>query len=157
MSGGKRKHGEFERITRVRLPFDRRAPEPARNYGVHELDIWFILKGLKGAVQYGFTVHAHLPHVEREFAAKQYDSRGSRSFGAFSGFDVGYHAPSPQYDDQPSMPCEVLGEGKCYYAGSSLRASDWTEHIFSTIGRPPEEVIWEKLEAYYRDRFEVGT
>ena len=38
---------KFEKIYRVRLPFDGRHKDPNKNYGIHGFDIWFILKGPK--------------------------------------------------------------------------------------------------------------
>lgn len=72
---------KFEKITNVRLPFDRRSPDPKTNYGIHGLDVWFILKGPKGATQFAVT-----------------------------GFDVGYHSLEPQYEGQTKMECTMFGE-----------------------------------------------
>jgi len=135
---------KFEKITRVILPFDMRHKNPSKNYGIHGLDIWFILKGSLGAVQYAVTFPVYLPSID------------TSSFGytpEISGFDVGYHSPNPMYEGQPKLDCELLEEGKCYYDGSSLRAEDWTKEIFETIGKPPEEVIWKKLEEEYNSIF----
>jgi len=41
---------KFERIVRTRPPFDKRNPNPNKNYGIHGVDIWFILKGKKGGL-----------------------------------------------------------------------------------------------------------
>lgn len=71
-----------------------------------------------------------------------------------SGTDVGYHSPVPMYEDQRSMECELIEGGKCYYDGSGLRADEWVKEIFSLRGKRPEELIWEKLEQEYKERFE---
>ena len=135
---------KFERITKVRLPFDKRDPDPKKNYGIHGLDIWFILKGKKGAVQFGVTVNVYLPHVNTR--------PGRGDIGAFSGFDVGYHAMEPQFEGQTAMGnCEICSP--CYCDGSSLRAAEWAKEVFSVRGENPEKLIWEKLESEYRDRF----
>jgi hypothetical protein len=135
----------------VRLPFDRRNDDPKKNYGLHGLDIWFILQGPKGAVQYAVTVQINLPHVAEERGKWTYEyGLGS----IFSGFDVGYHSPVAQYEGQTQMDCQTLEGGKCYYDGSSLRADDWTKEIFAARGdQIPEDIIGAKLEAYYNDRF----
>lgn len=130
----------LERITKVRLPFDMRDDNPSKDYGIHGLDIFFILKGPKGAVQYGVTFPVYLPHVEY-------------SRDEIYGFDVGYHSPNPLYDGQCAMNCELLSDGKCYYDGSSLRAIEWTKEIFSITGQPPENILWKKLEEYYYETF----
>ncbi len=135
---------EFEKITNVRLPFDRRDPDPKQNYGIHGLDVWFILKGEKGAVQFAVTFPVYLPHVQEELEAKGYESR-------IMGFDVGYHAKEPQFDGHKPMACALFGE--CYYDGSSLRADDWAKDIFSTRGMSTDEVVWRRLENEYYERF----
>lgn len=141
---------KFEKITNVRLPYDRRHTEANKNYGIHGLDIWFILKGPKGAVQYGVTFPQYLPNVDAEYAVRFPDWKDGKKI---SGFDVGYHSPVPMFEGQSPMgECHILG-GQCYYDGSSLAADSFTEEVFSTVGKPPEEVLWAKLEEEYRERF----
>lgn len=141
----------MEKITNVRLPFDFRSNEPEKNFGIHGLDIWFILKGKKGAVQFLVNFGIYLPHVIKE-------QPGLKStFGEIMGCDVGYHALSPQYEGQTSMGCEVLPGGQCFYDGSGLRAMDWVKEIFSIRGAHTEERIWEKLEKEYEVRFGVDS
>jgi len=141
---------KFEKITNVRLPFDRRHTNDFKNYGIHGLDIWFILKGPKGATQYACTFDIYLPHVEKYDRPKWKAMEREK----IRGFDVGYHSLTPQYEGQTQTDCTSLDGGKCYYDGSSLRANSWTETIFSTIGKPPEEVLWKMLEDEYMSRFE---
>lgn len=137
---------QFERIQRVKLPFDRRHSDPKKNYGIHGLDIWFILKGSKGATQFMFTVDAQLPHVNVG------PMRGDA--GLFSGYDVGYHSLTPQYEGQSSMgPCDLFPGHECYYDGSGLQAADWVKEIFSIKGERLEEHVWRKLEEEYKYRF----
>lgn len=138
---------KFEKITKVRLPFDRRHKDPSQNYGVSGLSIWFILKGKKGAVQFQCYFHdAVLPHVKK--------SSVGGDIGNISGFDVGYHAREPQYEGQSEMEnCNLFPDGKCYYDGSSLRAAEWAKEIFSVRGKNPEEVLWPMLEQEYKERF----
>lgn len=135
----------LQKITNVRLPFDMRDPDPSKNYGIHGLDIWFILKGPKGAVQYAVTFPVYLPHIDK--SDWKYD------WNQIRGFDVGYHSLTPMFDGQQKMRCQHLEGGQCYYDGSVLQADDWTKIIFAARGVQPEKVIWEMLEDEYRDRF----
>jgi hypothetical protein len=140
----------FKKITNVRLPYDLRNEDPAKNYGIHGLDIWFILSGPLGAVQFGVTFPQYLPHVRDELAAKSYPY-----LERIQGFDVGYHAPKPQYENQAAMDdCDLIEGGKCFYDGSSLRASEWADEIFAVRGKRPEDEIWSRLREEYRMRFE---
>lgn len=143
----------FEKITKVRLPFDKRHKNPSKNYGIHALDIWFILKGPKGAVQYAVTMPVFLPHVRKELERKP---DAYEFLNEIRGFDVGYHAKEPQFDSQrPMGSCDVYPELKdgCFYDGSSLVSDKWTETIFSTTGKNPEDVLWSLLEDEYVARF----
>lgn len=148
------KSEKFKKITHVRLPFDQRNSDPKQNYGIHGLDVWFILQGPLGAVQYGVTFPVYLPHIDIEYPAKFPDwNEGKR----IRGFDVGYHAPKPMYEGQAAMECQLLEGGQCYYDGSSLRAGGWTTEIFSVRGEPPEKLLWTKLEEEYQNRFETES
>lgn len=130
---------KFEKITNVRLPFDCRSTDPSKNYGIDNLGVWFVLKGPKGAIQFIVSFPIYLPHVTRE--------KGGLLPGNISGTDVGHHAKAPQYDGQTSMKCDYFGE--CYYDGSSLRAQEWADQIFSITGEQPEKEIWRRLEQEY--------
>jgi hypothetical protein len=141
----KDEYAGFEKITNVRLPYDRRHPDPKQNYGIHGLDVWFILKGPKGATQFAVTFPVYLPHVERESASWKYKPE-------IMGTDVGYHAKEPQFEGHAAMPCNLFG-GECYYDGSSLRADDWAKEIFAIRGEGPENEIWRRLKVEYVERF----
>lgn len=139
----------FEKIQRVRLPFDRRHAEDSKNYGIHGLDVWFILKGPKGATQFMFTANAYLPHVQLEHRAKGW----LRDDRPYEGYDVGYHSLYPQFDGQEPQDCDIFPGHKCYYDGSSLQAERWANHIFSIRGKCLDDTVWDKLEEEYEDRF----
>lgn len=144
---------KFEKIQKVKLPFDMRSPEPNKNYGISGMRVWFILKGPKGATQFMFGVGVYLPHVESEYKANGTDLNSFHDIGVFSGWDVGYHALEPQYDGHAANDdCDILG-CKCYYDGSSLRASDKVKEFFSIRGEPIEPHIWKFLEDEYYARF----
>jgi hypothetical protein len=116
----------FKREVHFRMPYDKRHKDPNKDYGIGTIVIRMILIGEKGAVQFVFNT-------------------GMR------GWDVGYHAKVPQYDEQTSMECTYLEQGHCYYDGSSLMADDWMREWLAS--EEDEEFIWKRLEEYYRDRF----
>ena len=139
----------MEKIINVRLPFDRRHEDDSKNYGIHGLDIWFILKGERGAVQFAVTFPVFLPHVAAELKWKDKPYLDGQKI---RGFDVGYHAKAPQYEGQIAMDnCDICNP--CYYDGSSLASDRWVEEIFSIRGEAPEKRLWEKLEQEYISRF----
>ena len=107
---------KLERTCRVKLPFDCKNHDRG-NFGIHGLDVFFIVKGPHGAVQFAVTFPAFLPSVDKSTWPSWMRDR-------ISGFDVGYHSPKPMYDGQQQMDgdCDVIEGGKCYYDGSGLRA-----------------------------------
>lgn len=148
---GKKLSEKFEKITRVRLPFDLRHTDAGKNYGIHGLEVCFILVGKKGATQFMVHFPVFLPHVQKELDKDP----TTRFFNRISGFDVGYHALTPQYEDQRQMDCDLLPDGKCYYDGSGLQADQWVNEIFSIKGKTLEDEIWNRLEIEYTERFET--
>lgn len=66
--------------------------------------------------------------------------------------DLGYHSPTPRYEGQSIMDqtCSILN-GPCYYDGSGLNASK----PFSILVHEGSDRLWEFLEHYYAETFEV--
>lgn len=123
---------EFIRIHESHLPFDRTHLDPSKNYGIRRTYLKFILKNDLGAVQYLLMI----PHIDK-------NDWPSWTEGTM-GLDVGYHSPKPMYEGQNPMDCDLFG--RCYYEGSTLRAEEWTEKIFSVRGERSEVLLWEMLE-----------
>jgi hypothetical protein len=132
--------------------YDKRNPEPSKNYGISGVSIYFILKGDKGAVQFAVYTDWYLPHVQDE--QKGRDLRGISGLKPM-GTDVGYHSPKPMYEEQTSIcgpgECKYVPEGEsCYYDGSGLRADQWVRDILLPKG---SEGIWEALKEEYTTIF----
>jgi hypothetical protein len=118
----------------------------AKNYGVHGMEITWLLRGPKGGVQ--FKLFTDWIPGERS------PGHGLSPDGTYTawdmfpmGADLGYHARVPQYDGQEDYArdgCEVTG-GRCYYDGSGLRAESLAKE-FVVHGEP---VIWRALEDEY--------
>ncbi len=137
---------KFEKIHRVRLPFDMRSKDPKKDCGIHGLDVWFILSGPKGATQFMFSVNAYLPHVVTR------QTHGDA--GLYSGYDVGYHSTYPMFEGQEQSDCDILPGGKCYHDGSSLYAADKCKEFFSIKGERIDPHVWKFLEEEYMRTFE---
>lgn len=155
---------KLEQITRVKLPFHMPEYDNAKvggtgteNYGVGGLQVTFILKGEKGAVQFMCAFPSYLEMTHDWWEQKFGNRNGTSKYAdGIRGYDVGYHAKVPQYENQSRMgECDLFPDlkGGCYYDGSSLRADSWTEEIFSTRNDLPENVLWKKLEEEYVERF----
>lgn len=139
----------FERIVRLHPAYDKRDPDPHKDYGIHGVDLLFVLKGPVAAMQFMVYTGWHLPHVQAELDAKVFD--GTRRFPLDSHHpmpaDVGYHALVPQYEGQKSMlsECDWLDGKPCYYDDSTLMARD----LFDVLLREGDEGVWRELEKRY--------
>ena len=132
--------------------WDKRSKDPAKSYGVHGVDIKFVLTGKKGVIQFLVYTNWHLPHVEKELDTCCSNKEFPHLFCHPIGADVGYHSPTPMYDCQTkvSEECEHLGGKPCYYDGSSLEG----ERVLKTLIAKGSKAVWEELEKWYRDRFD---
>ena len=137
-----------ERIITFSPALDKRNTDPKKNYGIHGVDLRFVLKGDEGAIQFVLYTGWHLPHVAHEL--KQ---RGSEMLAPMPA-DLGYHSPHPMYEGQTSMgPCEYLNGHDCYYDGSSLNA----EGVFELLLEEGSDRVWKELEEEYERRFPVNA
>lgn len=132
------------REVRFRPAYDKRNPNPSKNYGIHGVDLRMHVKGKRGAVQFVLYTNWQLPHVEAEFDKRPQRERFlDRPMPA----DLGYHSPIPVYEgheDYGRDDCELIG-CRCYYDGSGLNA----ERIYEVLRREGDEGVWRELEAYY--------
>lgn len=140
---------ELQRILEWSPAFDRRDPNLHKNYGIHGVEMRFVVKGPLGAVQFLLYTNWQLPHVRKEFAARGCDTY---CLNAPMPADLGYHSPRPLYEGQEPIsdkPCPYLDGKLCYYDGSGLNA----ERIFDVLCAEGDMGVWRELEAYYRETF----
>ena len=133
----------MERRIEFKEAYDKRDPNPAKNYGIHGCDMRWYLIGEHGAVQFVVFTNWYLPHVSKEL-----EERGH--LGAPIPADLGYHSKIARYEGQEPMDdeCNVIG-CQCFYDGSSLNA----EPIYRALVAEGSEAVWKELEAYYVDTF----
>lgn len=136
----------FERRVSFHPAFDKRHPDPSKNYGIGAATIQFVLIGPGGATQFVMSTGWYLPHVRAGLLDK------ADLFLKPDGWDVGYHSPVPQYDGQEPMgsgPCEYLNGRPCYYDGSGLAA----EPVLDALLREGDAAVWRVLEQRYCELF----
>ncbi len=138
----------MERRITFEPAFDRRDPDPSKNYGIHGVTLRFLLIGDAGAVQFVLYTGWYLPHVQEEF-----EKRGDfpRVLQSPMPADLGYHAKERPNDWVNHMDCDLVEGGKCYYDGSSLNA----EPVYDTLVAEGSDGVWDKLEDYYRETFKT--
>jgi hypothetical protein len=122
------------------------------NYGVGSVQIRFVLKGKKGAIQFLIGTDWYPPHVQESMKFRLSQRAPECVRPKPDGWDVGYHSLVPMYEGQEKMSdsCEYLDGKPCYYDGSSLRADEWVKDIFLKEG---SDGIWLEMEKEYVARF----
>lgn len=142
---------EFIRKVNFEAAFDKRHPDPAKNCGIHGVNIRFVLIGKKGAVQFLLYTNWQLPRVTEEHDRKPVDKQYPHLLCRPMPADLGYHSRKPRYDGQEPMSdnCDILG-GPCYYDGSTLNA----EPVYNRLLAEGDRGVWAALEEYYIQVFE---
>lgn len=168
----------LERILEWKPAFDKRNPDPKKNYGIHGVELRFVVKGPLGAVQFLLYTNWQLASVRAEFDRK---GCGRYCLNKPMPADLGYHSPVPRYEGQTPIgatkitwvdndgsipgfdvakvpeseptgtfdPCPYLDGKPCYYDGSGLNA----ERIFDVLCAEGDVGVWRELEAYYAETF----
>lgn len=143
---------KFKKSIEFYPAFDKRDPDPNKNYGIHGMEILFLLSGERGVTQFLIYTDWQLPHVQEEFFNNPPKYKTSFFRLQPMGADLGYHSPVPLYEGQSVSfeKCSRLGGKPCYYDGSSLNADNFIpEFLAGGI-----DAVWRKLEELYHERFE---
>jgi len=141
--------GRFQKTIAFRPASDRRHPEPKKNYGIRGLNIYFALKGPKGAVTFTLYTGWMLPHVINEWMMA--DPKVDRFHYKPMPAGLDFHKPRLLVDSAnvTVKECEWLDGAPCY-CGGSVTASDEVFELFLYYG---EEAIWRYLRGYYDEVF----
>lgn len=134
---------ELKRLFEVSPAFDERK----NGYGIHGVEMRWVVVGEEGAVQFLLYTNWHLKHVRESF-----EKHGDIPFGLAQPLpaDLGYHSRRPRYPAQKiqSENCEYL-KGPCYYDGSGLQA----RVVFELLVAKGGEALWKFLENRYEILF----
>jgi len=103
---------DFYRRVEFTPAWDRRDPDPSKDYGVSGVSIHFSLVGENGAISWEIMTSWVLPSTE-----EMWKSKGLGHFGLFkpTAGGVGFHYP-PEREDLDYLeigPCNLLGECRC--------------------------------------------
>lgn len=146
----------FERRIDWIPAYDRRSEDEKKNYGVHGVTMWAVLRGPAGAITFTLFTNWHLKSVREERGGNKFCSP-NHCLNQPLPADLGYHSPKPLQDWQdPEEPfsksCEHLDGAPCWYDGSGLAAED----VFDYFVEGGEEALWGELERRYRATFKKG-
>lgn len=149
----------FEKEIKFHPAYDKRDENPSKNYGIHGVEMRWLLKGTDGTVQFVVFTNWHLPHVMEEqdqrITNKIPDKVDLKVTYHPMPADVGYHSLKPMYEGQQPMPqkCEYLNNQPCYYDGSGLHA----QKVFEILVEKGSDAVWKYLEKYYNETFNNET
>lgn len=131
----------FERSVEINPAFDRRDPNPKKDYGIHSVDLKFLLKGERGVVQFVIYTGWYLPQNHPATHPEHFPMAA----------DIGYHSYVPLYEGQKCLngSCRYLDGKPCYYDGSGLQAEDFLKVMIAEGG----ETMWKKMEEWYNNHF----
>jgi hypothetical protein len=135
----------------ISAAYDKRDPDPKKNYGMHGCTLSFVLTGELGAVQFVLYTNWQLPHVTEERWSKYEDDFTRRLLTEPMPVDLGYHSPKPMYAGQTvvTKSCPYLNDKPCYYDGSGLNA----EPVYKLMLEGGSDAVWKELEEYYTHTF----
>jgi hypothetical protein len=137
----------LEKIIVLKPAYDKRNPDPSKNYGIHCVDLIFALKGKKGAVTFVVFTGWYLPEVKREL-----ESKGQLHIMRYpEAVGLDYHSPVPRYEGQLSYNkgCMWLDDQPCYMDGSVINS----ERLIDVMLAEGSDGIWRELEEYYHEVF----
>ncbi len=140
---------DYTRAVRFEAAYDKRAPEPSKNYGVHGAHIWFTLQHLptKTGLTFSISTNWNLPHVQTEMDSRPIDSRMPFLFYKPQAFGVDFHDVKPHYDGQrPREGCDVTG-GVCYSDGSALLGDEFLQ----TLIAEGDGGLWARMERQHKE------
>lgn len=123
--------------------YDKRDPNPSKNYGVHGMEITFVLRtpDFKQGLTFTLMTNWHLPHVTQEMRQR---GRLPEVLPA----SVALHTLAPADEPASISTCQVVG-GPCRGdGGCSFTLGDEFFKILVTDGI---EALWSKMQATLDD------
>lgn len=122
--------------------------DPKKNFGVHGLDIHFVLIGPKGAVNWTFFTGCVLDKT-----IEWWKDRGDIDprFKGWMGTELRYHSPKPMFENQTVCKdvCDWLGV-PCYTDAGYIMGGDMEQPFLMDA----EDYVWKRLENHYNDMFQ---
>lgn len=131
----------YAREIRFHPAYDKTDPDPSKNYGIHCVDMEFILTGKKGAIVLLIFTGWYLPQNRDLIGIPATRPRAA---------SLTYHSKRPFTNSisKSISDCPYL-DGKPCYSDSTY----CVEEIFDLFVEKGEEAVWEVLEGRYRSTF----
>jgi hypothetical protein len=130
--------------------WNKRDPDPSKDYGVGAIKCRFSLIGERGAISFTISTGWYLPEVFDDWKQK---GMATEPKSLAMGMGVHIHAKKEwaqdYMQDMGENECDLLPEGKCFSDVSFLAG----DTLFDLLIRKGEEAVWTELESWYEDRF----
>lgn len=143
---------KLKREFKIYPAWDKRNPNPHKNYGIHGCELAFYVHDARKSKWVQFKVFTcWLPkNVQEEYHYKtgSYEPSVTHIGEQPSAADLGYHSPKKMYSAQTRMKCEFRN-GYCYYDGSGLNA----ERVRDILLKEGSDGVWKELEKYWHETF----
>jgi hypothetical protein len=127
--------------------WDKRDPNPSKNYGVHGVHITFTIRKDGEGLTFSIGTNWHLPHVQLETDNRPSDSRFPFLFHKPLAFGVDIHLKTKPNEYSPHREhCEVTG-GECWSKGSALLG----EEFLQTLIEKGDEALFRRMELQFEE------
>ena len=138
---------ELTRLVEWTPAFDKRNANPKKNYGIHGMNLRFVLKGPEAATQFLIYTNWLLKHNQDETDAPTQFSTLTHLLCHPLPADLGYHSLRPVYSEQLAIAdkCPYLDDRPCYFGGSGRNAED----LYWRFVAEGDAVVWRELESLY--------
>lgn len=141
--------------------FDKRNPDPKKDYGIGAARLLIYVKGIHGAYQFQMSTPWHLPGALTKNKGYLDQGKFPTVHTTFEGdvvceeyersciWGADYHSYIPRYEGQTAISgCKILEGKPCYMDGSSLYGTN----VFGKLVAGGSEAVFEELEKLYFER-----
>lgn len=138
----------LERKLSVNPAFDKRDPNPKKDYGIHSCELVFELKGKEGTIIWRVFTGWHLPHIRKKYFEEQ-DIKGFEILTRPMGAWLDFHSRKKLEgcSNFVTDKCIWLDGKKCYIWNFSTL---YSEELFGVLQTKGSDEIWKILEEQYR-------
>lgn len=137
---------KFKREIVFSPAFDKRNPDPTKNYGICAITIAFNLSSSRGTLVLRLLTNQGLPET-----VKEYNEKGGIFTWKYQAWGLGsldMHSFKPHFvgHQKSSRKCDFIGKKYCYVDGSCLAA----EKMADILLREGTEGLWNAMEKRYK-------
>lgn len=128
--------------------YDKRHPDPRKNYGVHGVHIYFaVIDEERGeGLSFSVATNWHVPAVQRETDALPFNHQFPYLFHKPLAFAVQIHQKVRQHEYQhENQDCSITG-GACYITDSATLGKSFLQ----TLIEGGDEALFARMEQQYR-------